>query len=50
MSKDYSNYNGTAILDDALTYQGNPNGACPNGYPWAYVTVRMCYKSASQGS
>lgn len=50
MSKDYSNYNGTAILDDASTYQGNPNGACPNGYPWAWVTVRMCYKSASQGS
>jgi hypothetical protein len=49
MSKNYTSYGGST-LDDNVAGQATTLGSCPGGFPWVWVTVRCCYKSAASGT
>ena len=38
------------VSSETSAFQGKDLGSCNASYPWTWVTVRMCYKSSSQGS
>jgi hypothetical protein len=49
MSKQFVDSYGN-VSSETSAFQGKQLGSCNASYHWTWVTVRMCYKSSSQGS